>query len=394
SELVAADDVFVTTTAPKQLLDGRLKVAAENARLDRFTNALKQIDLADALGVNDPRIAEARARYTDQRNAYLTATTGGMNDIRAMGAVLGRLQASMDDYAVFAARLQRLLKKRIEELAPANRSSAENLFAAAQTPFPSLDINWPVTKAPAPRQEPVPEPPVVAEVTTPRPGTSTSPVRPSTTTQTGLGKVCRTSIAGQGKSRNCYDELSDNVRLPILVVIPGLGGGAPFAMSRSEVSIKDFNLYCVQSGACNSLTGNSSLPATNLGISQMQAYVEWLSSVSGAQYSLPTLAQWQHAARAGGGAINPSINCVRNVGGRQADGFELVNVSMGGKARANDWGLRQIFGNAQEVVSQGGAFVAAGGAYSDRVSDCTPDFTRTVSGAEERTGFRIVRMIN
>lgn len=126
----------------------------------------------------------------------------------------------------------------------------------------------------------------------------------------------------------------------------------------------------------------------------MQAYVEWLSSTSGGQYTLPTLAQWQHAARAGGGDLNPSINCVRNVGGRQADGFELVNVSMGGKARANDWGLRQIVGNAQEVVRQGGNYVAAGGAYSDRVSDCTPDFTRAVEGADERTGFRIVRNLN
>jgi formylglycine-generating enzyme required for sulfatase activity len=188
--------------------------------------------------------------------------------------------------------------------------------------------------------------------------------------------------------------LPNDANGPRLVVVPGPGGSAPFAISRSEIAISDYNLFCSLSSQCSPLAGNEDLPATRIGAADMQAYAAWLSSVSGQRYSLPTHEQWRHAANGGDGQINPNINCVRRSGGKQVDGFELQNYNLGGRDWANSWGLRQVVGNAEEVVTSGGSFLSAGGAYTDRVQNCTVDFSRAFGGAAEQVGFRVVRNVD
>ena len=301
----------------------------------------------------------------------------------------------MAGYERFEARLQSMLQSRIESRAGANRADAEALLAAARVPFPSLSANLPVDRAPAPRvSEPRPATPepVVAQT---RPAPAPAP-KTTLDAARGDGRACRSSFAGKGNSSRstCYDGLPGAATGPRMVVVPGVSGGAPFAISRSEIAISDYNLFCEQSGQCARLAGNEELPATGIDAAAMQAYTAWLSSVTGQSYALPTLTQWRHAANGGDGQINPNINCVRTSGGKQVDGFELQNYNLGGRDWANSWGLRQVVGNAEEVVISGGGFVAAGGAYTDRVGSCNVDFTRPYSGPAQQVGFRVVRNVD
>ena len=58
--------------------------------------------------------------------------------------------------------------------------------------------------------------------------------------------ICQTRLAGYGKrSRGrCYDMVSNETEGPIMVVLPaGAGHDSPFAISKYEITVHDFNQY-------------------------------------------------------------------------------------------------------------------------------------------------------
>jgi formylglycine-generating enzyme required for sulfatase activity len=205
------------------------------------------------------------------------------------------------------------------------------------------------------------------------------------------GSVCTTSLAGYGsRSRGvCFDSFSGG-RGPDLVVVPaGPGAAKPFAISRFEISGGEFATFCKLSGKCSAPGGQNDLPVTSIATTDAQHYVEWLSSVTGGAYRLPTDAEWTHVAGAPGGSAERDFNCVVELNGQKIRGFGLGNVRSG---RPNGWGLYNLAGNAQEWVKSGDGWAARGGAFSDPISQCGPAVTRSVAGTPDpATGFRVVR---
>ena len=57
-----------------------------------------------------------------------------------------------------------------------------------------------------------------------------------------------------GKGRICADQIAGK-RGPPLVVVPGLAGGRPYAMSRAEISVSDFNKFCAATHQCSAGAG-------------------------------------------------------------------------------------------------------------------------------------------
>lgn len=79
----------------------------------------------------------------------------------------------------------------------------------------------------------------------------------------------------------------------------------PFAVSKFEVTFADWDV-CVSIGGCpqhgaasDAGWGRSQRPVINVGWNDAQAYVAWLSGMTGKAYRLLTEAEWEYAARAG-----------------------------------------------------------------------------------------------
>lgn len=204
--------------------------------------------------------------------------------------------------------------------------------------------------------------------------------------------VCSDSLAGlgsRGMGSTCRDKLNGASKAPVLVVIPAKGSIKGFAIGKYEVSADEWNEFCQNSRQCSANTTNPAVPATNVSIANINAYLKWLSDKAGRQYRLPTLAEWQYAARASSASIDPNRNCKLNSRGIQK-GNELTKTTLG---QQNSWGLVNYLGNARELVlDRGGKYFAVGGSFDTEMSECS--FTNQVphSGAADSfTGIRVLR---
>lgn len=197
---------------------------------------------------------------------------------------------------------------------------------------------------------------------------------------------CIADIAGRGKTKKgqCFDTINGAAG-PVLVVAPAGNGLPAFAIGRYEVRVEEFNRYCSEGGKCTALSDGKNQPATGITLEQADGYLAWLSSEAGHKYRLPTSAEWEYAARAGGGGDgNP--NCRVMVNGSIMKGFKATSVLVG---VANPWGLLNAVGNIQEWVEGG---KARGGAYSEDIGKCSPALEKEQGGtADAETGFRVAR---
>ena len=201
-------------------------------------------------------------------------------------------------------------------------------------------------------------------------------------------------LVGRGdRNRNwCSDEILGGGQGPDLVVIPPENiGEFKYAISRAEIRIGDYNLYCQNEG-CEPLSGPSSLPATNISVDQAKAYTRWLSSQTGQKYRLPTVDEWEWAVLSEGRAeVDQNINCTVDSRGVRL-GEKLLNAVSG---RPNPWGLYNFVGNAREwAVTGDNSLLAMGGAHTDPRQECTLEKRVAHDGAADPvTGFRVLREI-
>lgn len=203
-------------------------------------------------------------------------------------------------------------------------------------------------------------------------------------------RPCTEDLGGYGRRARaiCFDLLHDQVRGPLMVVIPRAGGSS-FAMSKYEISNEDYNKYCFLSGQCPvNDSVDKDLPRTGLSIDQITEYAQWVSERTGQTYRLPTWEEWHYAANAEGQPPPRDYNCRVRLGGQVLKGDQINRVSTG---HQNGWGLQNVIGNAQEVVFRDNNRLAAGGSFQDPHAECGLDLTRPYSGAADSiTGFRLL----
>jgi len=207
------------------------------------------------------------------------------------------------------------------------------------------------------------------------------------------GRECTSRLAGYGtKSRAvCYDMISETVRGPLMIVVPGGNGLSPFAIGKYEISVGEFNAFRKDKGNADLLPGDVNLPATGISLKEAQDYAAWLSSLTDENYHLPTLTEWTHSAKSTGDVNKGEYNCRLAQGDKIIKGQMLMDIRGGGQ---NKWGLKNHIGNAQEWVETSSGIFAAGGAYTDTMSKCDVSLNRDHSGnPDDITGFRLVREI-
>lgn len=330
-----ANDPFLIDTAPKAMIDAYARLAEVAARDGRFDSAVSLID---------------RALEFDRTNAQTVA----------------------------------LREKYAQSLAAAQSSALAKAAATA-----------PATVGAQPVAPPAEAPPVqvAPSATTPTREAAANPSGPAAVASAPAANtsLCNAGLAGYGtRSRGvCFDALPTG-RGPELVVIPAGGPVArPFAISRYEVSVGEYDAFCQQSQKCRSSGAQADLPMTSVAAADAQHYAEWLSATTGFAYRLPTDSEWVYAADAPGGSTERNFNCVVEIGGQKIRGFALVSVRSG---RPNGWGLYNQVGNAQEWVKAGDGWSARGGAFSDAISLCATTLNRASAGtADAATGFRVLR---
>jgi len=204
---------------------------------------------------------------------------------------------------------------------------------------------------------------------------------------------CSSTLAGlgsRGMGSTCRDKLTGATKAPVLVVIPAKGSIKSFAIGKFEISVDEMNEFCRQTSQC-SLSGDASAPATNISSANVTAYLKWLTDKSGHQYRLPTLAEWQYAAKATNAAPDPNRNCKLNSRGIQK-GNTLNKITLG---QQNPWGLVNYLGNARELVMDpGGRYLAVGGSYDTEMAECSFNNQTAHNGsADQFTGIRVVRTL-
>jgi len=211
----------------------------------------------------------------------------------------------------------------------------------------------------------------------------------------GYVDLCKPSFAGKaGKNSRavCHDPLSGGATGPKMVVVRSQIDNSVYAISKYEISYRDYKDYCVSTGECQVSNGVLDLPVNNISIEDANSYIKWLSDKSNQEYSLPSYNQWINAAEANNSSIDTNRNCSMNSRGI-IKGRSLVKVTLG---KQNNWGLVNTVGNVQEWVLKGASrdLYAAGGSRLDEFSKCNLTSLKKDSGeGKKNTGFRVVRKI-
>ena len=129
---------------------------------------------------------------------------------------------------------------------------------------------------------------------------------------------------------------------------------APFALSVYEVTFEDYDRFTYPNKVAGEGWGRGRRPVINVSWNDAQDYVQWLSSETGAEYRLPSEAEWEYAARAGtttqyswGNEIGVNrANCLLDLCGDQWE-----YTAPAGSFRSNAFGLYDMHGNVREWVA-------------------------------------------
>ena len=193
-----------------------------------------------------------------------------------------------------------------------------------------------------------------------------------------------------------------------------------FAIGVHEVTVGDYRKFSQATGTkmpkLGPMAEQNDVPVTFVSWNEALAYAKWLSQQTGKEYTLPSEAQWEYAARAG---TNTPYWWGRGIGRGNAHcfacdtGLDPRQPTAGGRFKANTFGLHDTAGNAQEWVydcfhasyegapTDGGVFeggdcnvrVLRGGGYGsgpDRLTNSARDKLRVERG-NDQSGLRVVR---
>lgn len=377
------NDPFITETAPDLIGTAYFNVAKRLADSGKYQDASGLVEKGLKIASQHKDLGSVRNTY--QQEAYaaelLAAAPKATNiDASRYQDMLEELRKnSPSRYQQISEQVGNALLTRIQSLQATDTKTAASLLQSAKQLFPAhgglgqlvISSTEPTKEAQPPASKPE-KPAAVA---------SARPASPSS---------CTKGLAGYGtKARGtCFDMVTQKARGPTMVVVPG---EQTFAISKFEISVRDYNSYCAVSGSCKPIQGDFKLPVTGIPVDAMEKYANWLSEKTGFAYRLPTDSEWVYAATANGGTEGKDFNCLLRMGGNTLKGSAMLPVNSG---KPNNWGLVNHIGNAQEVVTDGASVALRGGAYVDPMAQCGVSLKRDLSGAiDENTGFRLVREI-
>jgi non-specific serine/threonine protein kinase len=382
--MLAANDAFLTGDGPKALGEAYLRQANKQAEQGRYDAALKFV--TDGLKAAPQLVSLKDAEKTFRLEGSVQSLQTAASEPASATAdkVKGSLEvvrvADANRYAKVYNDVQNTVITRLTSLARTDPAATKKAKDEWLKVFPqNTQLSGLV----------IPE---ATAATTTAAAASTTPSQslPSEARKARRAPgvdTCSSSFAGFGKSSRaqCADDVA-GAPGPKLVVVPGVGGGAPFAITKYEITVAQFDAFCSATGKCKAAGGNDALPRTGMTLAQAKAFAAWMTETTGFTYRLPTDAEWAQAASAGGQGAGEDFNCVLMSGGSQIKGGVAIPASSG---KANPWGLFNAVGNVAEWT-EGGSI--RGGHYNVPTTQCAVDWRQ--SGSDSDTvGLRLVREV-
>lgn len=138
-------------------------------------------------------------------------------------------------------------------------------------------------------------------------------------------------------------------------------------------------------GAADRGFGHKGFPAIGMTENSAKRFCEWLSKKTGKNYRLPTLAEWQHAARAGAKDVPNPINDFSWNWDNADDKTQAV-----GKKKMNAWGLYDMLGNVSEWVTKpDGTATTVGGHFYNKPKELKFDYTEDYESSWQESDAQI-----
>lgn len=147
--------------------------------------------------------------------------------------------------------------------------------------------------------------------------------------------------------RVCVETITDIVRSMI---------ASPYAISRYEITFDDYDRFCEATGRTkpeDNEWGRGSRPVLFVAWKDVLAYVNWLTDQTGYKYRLPSVIEWEHAARAGRHTAywwGPDLDVNRaNCSDCESKWSQLKTAPVG-SFPPNPWGIYDMHGNVSEFT--------------------------------------------
>ncbi len=145
----------------------------------------------------------------------------------------------------------------------------------------------------------------------------------------------------------CSESITDIVRSLI---------SSPYAISKYEITFDDYELFRRETGREvpeDNSWGRANRPVIFVAWRDALAYVDWLSDQTGYEYRLPTVIEWEHAARAGkrtaywwGAELGQNrANC-----SQCGSHWSKLQTAPVGSFPPNPWGIYDMHGNVSEFT--------------------------------------------
>ena len=437
------------------------RLTADNALLElgaadtALTSQAQLFTVIDALGMSGPRIDAARTKWLAQRDAFSVA--------RADDADAGTVAAATDEppdvpapLAAVGIATDTLPTAEVVTEQPdpslAAAATAEPIASAAAAPTDDAELALAAAHidAAALTPEAAAAPPAPAPTATAEPE-SASADAPAATVATAVATAADTATAPSerrgartncnadlAKSRRpyCIDILDSGEKGPVLVVLGGgsfdMGGAKteeqpqhtvtlaqPIAIGMFEISVAEFKRYCSGAGVdCPPQPwSEEDYPVVNVSWRMANEYAAWLSQITGAEYRLPSEAEWEYAARAGtrtpfpfGAEIDPTharftfkqtLTTPLAAKDRSVNSNEFKLYHMVGNVR--EWVLDTWSKDYRSAPTDGSAKIQSsidervvrGGSFADNAESLRSAARMSLAAgrADELTGFRVVRVI-
>lgn len=190
-----------------------------------------------------------------------------------------------------------------------------------------------------------------------------------------------------------------------------------FAIGKHEVTYAQFDRYSDATGLPrlpDQGWGRRNRPVSSISWQQASGYAKWLSTQTGAQYRLPTEAEWEYAARANSDfAFHTGDKLTRRQANINADNHNYAprgKTQPVGRFPANRWGLFDVHGNVWEWTcstysrdydgkneqrcqseAESSTRVLRGGSWYSRPSQTRVAYRGTALYADTNRGFRLVQ---